>query len=103
MSLFELMPSHMYTLQQRITIPEIRNHEWFLKNLPADLVEENISKAFEEPDQPMQSIEVIMQIISEATIPPVGLYNFDMDDDMDDLESDPDLDIDSSGEIIYAI
>ncbi|KAM7520520.1 hypothetical protein LguiB_019482 [Lonicera macranthoides] len=88
---------------KRITIPEIRNHEWFLKNLPADLVEENISKAFEEPDQPMQSIEVIMQIISEATIPPVGLYNFDMDDDMDDLESDPDLDIDSSGEIIYAI
>lgn len=103
MSLFELMPLHMCTLQQRITIPEIRNHEWFLKNLPADLVEENISKAFEEPDQPMQSIEVIMQIISEATIPPVGLYNFDMDDDMDDLESDPDLDIDSSGEIIYAI
>ena len=26
---------------QRITIPEIRNHEWFLKNLPADLMDDN--------------------------------------------------------------
>jgi hypothetical protein len=26
-----------------------------------------------------------------------------MDDDMDDLESDSDLDVDSSGEIVYAM
>lgn len=65
---------------------------------------------FEESDQPMQSIDVIMQIISEATIPPAGtrsLYQFmadlDGDDFMDDLESDSELDIDSSGEIVYAI
>lgn len=64
---------------------------------------------FEEPDQPMQSLDVIMQIISEATIPPVGFYNLDLlDDDMEDLDSDdldgdPDLDIDSSGEVIYAM
>ncbi|KAK6128925.1 hypothetical protein DH2020_037329 [Rehmannia glutinosa] len=86
---------------QRITMPEIRNHVWFLKNLPADLMDERtMGNQFEEPDQPMQSLEVIMQIISEATIPPVGLYNLDlMDDDMDDLDSDPDLDVDSSGEV----
>lgn len=92
-------------LGQRITIPEIRSHSWFLKNLPADLMDERtMGSQFEEPDQPMQSLEVIMQIISEATIPPVGLYNLDlMDDDMEDLDSDPDLDIDSSGEVIYAM
>ncbi|XP_009591903.1 serine/threonine-protein kinase SRK2I-like [Nicotiana tomentosiformis] len=90
---------------QRITMPEIKNHVWFLKNLPADLMDDKmISDQFEEPDQPMQSIDTIMQIISEATVPPVGLYNLEMmDDDMDDLDSDPDLDIDSSGEIIYAM
>ncbi|CAL5324697.1 hypothetical protein CsSME_00003777 [Camellia sinensis var. sinensis] len=91
---------------KRITIPEIRNNEWFLKNLPADLMDEKtMSNQYEEPDQPMQSIDAIMQIISEATIPPVGLYDLDldMDDDMEDLDSDPDLDIDSSGEVIYAV
>ncbi|KAG5528955.1 hypothetical protein RHGRI_029572 [Rhododendron griersonianum] len=93
-------------MQQRITIPEIFKHEWFLKNLPADFMDEKTtSNQYEEPDQPMHSIDTIMQIISEATIPPVGLYNLDMiDDDMEDLDSDdPDLDIDSSGEIIYAV
>lgn len=97
---------------QRITIPEIKNHVWFLKNLPADLMDDNnMSNQFEEPDQPMQSSDVIMRIIAEATIPPVGRYNLDMmDDDMDDLDSDdldldldPDLDIDSSGEVICAM
>lgn len=95
-------------------MPEIRNHEWFLKNLPADLMDEGTTNnQFEEPDQPMQSIEQIMQIIAEATIPAAGTQSLnqyltgslDIDDDMDeDLETDPDeLDIDSSGEIIYAM
>lgn len=67
-----------------------------------------MSNQFEEP---MQSIDTIMQIIAEATVPAVGTRSIDhlmadgleMDDDMDDLESDSELDIDSSGEIIYAI
>lgn len=85
-------------------MPEIRNHEWFLKNLPAELMDEKtMNNQYEEPDQPMQSVDTIMQIISEATVPPVGLYNLDMDDDMDDSESESDLDVDSSGEIIYAV
>uniref|UniRef100_A0A2N9FYU2 non-specific serine/threonine protein kinase n=1 Tax=Fagus sylvatica TaxID=28930 RepID=A0A2N9FYU2_FAGSY len=96
----------------RISIPEIKNHEWFLKNLPADLMDEKtIGNQFEESDQPVQSIDVIMQIIAEATIPAVGAHSrnlypidsLDMDDDMDDLESDSELDIDSSGEIVYAL
>ncbi|XP_061363525.1 serine/threonine-protein kinase SRK2I [Gastrolobium bilobum] len=97
---------------ERITMPEIWNHEWFLKNLPADLMDEKImGNQFEEPDQPMQGIDIIMQIISEATIPAAGTYsldqlmadNIDMDDDIDELESESELDIDSSGEIVYAI
>jgi serine/threonine-protein kinase SRK2 len=96
---------------QRITIPEIRNHGWFLKNLPADLIDDDsMSSQYEEPEQPMQTMDQIMQILTEATIPPAcsrinHILNdgFDMDDDMDDLESDSDLDIDSSGEIVYAM
>ncbi|KAK1267953.1 Serine/threonine-protein kinase SAPK10 [Acorus gramineus] len=93
----------------RISIPEIRNHEWFLKNLPAGLMEEN--SQYEEPDQPMQSMDKIMQIITEATIPAAGardLKEYLMsdidDDDMEGFETDPDdLDIDSSGEMIFAM
>ncbi|TMX01868.1 hypothetical protein EJD97_023359 [Solanum chilense] len=52
----------------------------------------------------MQSIDTIMKIISEATVPPIRLYNLErMDDDMVDMDSKPDLDIDSNGEIIYAM
>jgi serine/threonine-protein kinase SRK2 len=41
---------------QRITIPEIRNHPWFLKNLLADLMDDSMmSKQYEEPEQPMQT------------------------------------------------
>lgn len=67
---------------------------------------------FEEPDQPMQSVDEIMQIIQEATIPAANANSLnqyltgslDIDDDMEeDLDSDPELDIDSSGEVIYAM
>ncbi|XP_038887637.1 serine/threonine-protein kinase SRK2E isoform X1 [Benincasa hispida] len=100
---------------KRITIPEIRNHEWFLKNLPADLVDEKaMNNQYEEPDQPMQTSEEIMQIIAEAGLPAAGTQSLnqyltgslDIDDEMeDDEESDPDLDldIDSSGEVVYAM
>ncbi|PIN08278.1 Serine/threonine protein kinase [Handroanthus impetiginosus] len=98
---------------KRIIMPEIRNHEWFLRNLPTDLVNENMmDNGFEEPEQPMQSDVEIMQIITEAMIPAAGANSLnqyltgslEIDDDMDeDMESDPDLDIDSSGEIVYAI
>ncbi|XP_022751303.1 serine/threonine-protein kinase SRK2I-like isoform X2 [Durio zibethinus] len=95
----------------RITIPEIRNHEWFLKNLPVELMDENtMDNHFEEPDQPMQSTDTIMQIIAEATIPAAGAYglnhympDFLDDEDMDDLDSESELDVDSSGEIVDAM
>lgn len=75
-------------------------------------MDEKSINQFEEPDQPMQSNEEIMQIIFEATVPAAGAHginqylagSLDIDDDMEeDLETDPDLDIDSSGEIVYAM
>ena len=83
-----------------------------MKNLPADLIEEsNTGSQFQEPEQPMQSLDTIMQIISEATIPAVRnrcldefmTDNLDLDDDMDDFDSESEIDIDSSGEIVYAL
>lgn len=71
-----------------------------------------MNNEFEEPDQPTQSVEEIMQIIAEATVPAAGTQSLnqyltgslDIDDDMeDDLDTDPDLDLDSSGEIVYAM
>ncbi|GAB2279686.1 Serine/threonine-protein kinase srk2i [Dionaea muscipula] len=96
----------------RITIPEIKKHEWFLRNLPSDLMDENMmgSNEFQEPEQPMQNLDTIMQIISEATIPTAGMRgldqflsdSFDMDEDLDDF-TDSDIEVDSSGEIVYAM
>jgi len=92
---------------------EIKTHEWFVKNMPADLMDDEkmMNNQFEEPDQPMQSVDAIMKIISEATIPSEGLYDLDMmEDDLDmdldlhDFDSDrEELYIDSSGEIVYAM
>eukprot|EP00253_Pinus_taeda_P025318 PITA_25318 len=95
---------------KRITIPEIRNHEWFLKNLPAALVDaaDTISNESDDPDQPTQSIDEIMRIIAEDRIlaPGSGLGQYFGDsfelDDMD-LENDGDLDVDSSGEFVCAL
>lgn len=75
-------------------------------------MDNNTNNQFEEPDQGMQSIDEIMQIITEATIPAAGTNSLnhylngslDVDEYMEeDLESDPDLDLDSSGEIVYAM
>nr|CAB3466330.1 unnamed protein product [Digitaria exilis] len=98
-----------YSLQ-RITMPQIKNHPWFLKNLPIDIMDDG-TMSYEEPDQPIQSMNEIMQILAEATIPAAGSRGraqllsdgLDMDDDMEDLESDLDLDIESSGELVYAM
>jgi len=73
-----------------------------------------VSDQYEEPDQPMQNMNEIMQILAEATIPPQdgGGINqllsdsLDLDEDyydVEDLGSDLDLDADSSGEVVHAM
>jgi serine/threonine-protein kinase SRK2 len=91
--------------KKRITIAEIRNHQWFLKNLPADLaVGTNAPLGFDDVNHPPQSIEDIMRILQEArTVPPGqgmgGLMgdNGLLDEDMD-LENE--LDFESSGDFV---
>jgi len=105
---------------KRITMPEIRNHEWFLKNLPADLVDaadtgrsssnrnEEEGEERNEGSAQTQSIDEIMRIIAEARIPAPGLglgqyFGDSLDLDDMDFENDADLDVDSSGEFVCAI
>ncbi|NP_001312234.1 serine/threonine-protein kinase SAPK3-like [Nicotiana tabacum] len=87
---------------KRITIPEIKKHPWFLKNLPKDLMDGEHSKYEEASEQLQQSVEEIMRIIQEAKIPgevskPEGQATAgtaEPDDTEDDLESE----IDSSND-----
>eukprot|EP00899_Mesostigma_viride_P013410 jgi/Mesvir1/2206/Mv09851-RA.1 len=52
---------------QRITIPEIRKHPWFEKNLPADL--DNPPENFVSWQQNLQTTEEILAILEEARKP----------------------------------
>ncbi|XVF52468.1 hypothetical protein PTKIN_Ptkin05aG0020400 [Pterospermum kingtungense] len=86
---------------KRITIPEIKQHPWFLKNLPKELVEiEKTNFAESERDQPSQGVEEIMRIIQEATTPGEGAKvgeqagaagSSDPDDADADIESEVDV------------
>ncbi|KAJ8451043.1 hypothetical protein Cgig2_026852 [Carnegiea gigantea] len=52
---------------KRITIPEIKKHPWFLKNLPKDLMEREKTNYTEaDGDEPLQSVEEITRIVQEA-------------------------------------
>ncbi|XP_059648179.1 serine/threonine-protein kinase SRK2A-like [Cornus florida] len=57
---------------RRITIKEIKNHPWFLKNLPRELTEaaQTIFYRKETPSFSLQSVEDIMKIVEEARTPP---------------------------------
>lgn len=54
--------------EKRITIPEIKNHPWFLKNLPVELMEGG-SRQSNDLNQPSQSIDEILSVIQEARQP----------------------------------
>lgn len=83
---------------KRITIPEIKQHPWFLKNLPKEIIEIEKNNAQSERDQPAQSVEEIMRIIQEAKIP--GTSEHVVAGTSDDLEGSLDSDIDVSGDIM---
>ncbi|KAJ1686178.1 hypothetical protein LUZ63_017568 [Rhynchospora breviuscula] len=59
---------------RRITIREIRNHPWFLKNLPRELTEAAQAVYYKRdntaPTYSLQTEEEIMQIVNEARHPP---------------------------------
>ncbi|KAI8530293.1 hypothetical protein RHMOL_Rhmol11G0045500 [Rhododendron molle] len=90
---------------KRITIPEIKQHPWFLKSMPKELIEGEKTKYEESShDQPLQSVEEIMRIIQEAKTPGQGSKSKGQAAggslDPDDLEFDVDSEIDLSGDFV---
>lgn len=55
---------------RRITIKEIKNHPWFLKNLPRELTESTQANYYQRDNLSfsLQSVEEIMKIVGEARI-----------------------------------
>lgn len=99
--------SHIFVANpsKRITIPEIKKHPWFLKNFPKELTE--IEKTnYEETDrnQPIQSVEEIMQIIKEAGTPgegsKAGMQAIPRGSDSDDEDVDIESEVYVSGDFV---
>lgn len=92
-----------YLLVQRITIPEIRSHPWFLKNLPVELMEGGSwqSQDVNNPSQTMEEVQFIIQEAMKTTeVPKVGEFSMGGSMDLDDLDADTDLDVDTSGDFV---
>ncbi|XP_059641584.1 serine/threonine-protein kinase SAPK1 isoform X2 [Cornus florida] len=95
--------------EKRVTIPEIKKHPWFLKNMPIEFMEgEEASLESTESDKPSQSIEEVLAIIQEARNSAGGakvgglFLGGSMDlDDIDDADIDDD--IETSGDFVCAL
>nr|XP_034907298.1 serine/threonine-protein kinase SAPK2 isoform X2 [Populus alba] len=94
---------------QRITIPEIKTHSWFLRSFPVELKEEKDgSLQINDRNEESQSIEEILAIIQEARKPAEGHKNgghfFGGSMDLDDIDSDADIDdVETSGDFVCAL
>jgi serine/threonine-protein kinase SRK2 len=94
---------------QRITIPEIKGHPWFLKNLPVELTEEEDgSLQIDDAKEESQRIEEILAMIQEARKPAeghrIGGQVFGGSMDPDDIDADADIDdIETSGDFVCAL
>lgn len=93
---------------QRISIPEIKKHPWFLKNLPKELIEiDNTNYKEAECEKPSQSVDEIMRIINEAKTPgegaKAGEQNAAGTSGMDELEGDIESEADASGDYVTAV
>lgn len=95
---------------QRITIPEIKKHPWFLKNLPKDIMDAE-KRSSKEPDIEQQSVEEIMRIIQEGEVPGeatkaesrttiLGSSDPDDDEETEDLELEAEID-NHSDDLVY--
>ncbi|KAH0989199.1 hypothetical protein GBA52_000682 [Prunus armeniaca] len=96
--------SHIFVAdpKKRITIPEIKSHPWFVKNLPMEMMEGG-SWQTHDVNNPSQSIEEVQSIIQEAR-KPVGVPNAarkpligSSSMELDDLDAE---DIETSGDFL---
>ncbi|KAI3884879.1 hypothetical protein MKW92_001248 [Papaver armeniacum] len=99
--------------ETRITMSEMKNHPWFLKNLPIEFTEAGEYRNNDDIGNSSQSIEDILAIIQEArksgdgseTKVSSGLLiggSMDLDDEMD-ADVDLEEDLESSGEFVCAM
>ncbi|KAI8536310.1 hypothetical protein RHMOL_Rhmol10G0247600 [Rhododendron molle] len=100
--------------EKRITIPEIKKHPWFLKNLPVEFSEqeEASTQRNDEDQKPShQSMEEVLAIIQEArkvteAAARGGGHFVAGSMDLDDADLDADIDdgeIDTSGEFVCTL
>nr|GMD91249.1 serine/threonine-protein kinase SAPK2 [Ipomoea batatas] len=89
--------------EERITIPEIRRHPWFLKNLPVELMDGGSYQCM-DVNNPSQSMEEISSIIQEARtvvqLPRTQTYSFGGSMELDDLDDADIEDIETSGDFV---
>ncbi|CAN4092434.1 unnamed protein product [Withania somnifera] len=75
--------------EKRITIPEIKMHPWFLKNLPVELMEGGSYQCV-DVNNPSQSMEEVLAIIQEARVPLLvsngGTYSYGGNMELDELD-----------------
>lgn len=88
---------------QRITIPEIKRHPWFLHNLPIELMEGG-SLQRSDVNNPSQSIQEILSIIQEARIPSDvnkdGSHSIGGSMDLDYMDDGEISDVETSGDFV---
>ncbi|KAJ0085452.1 hypothetical protein Patl1_08562 [Pistacia atlantica] len=91
--------------EKRITIPEIKNHPWFLTNLPIELMEGG-SWQSNDVNNPSQCMEEVLSIVQEARKPVEASRNGHLlgtSMDLDDLDTDDLDDIETSGDFVCAM
>ncbi|CAL5027460.1 unnamed protein product [Urochloa decumbens] len=95
---------------KRITIREIRNHPWFLKNLPRELTEAAQAMYYKKdnsaPTYSVQSVEDIMKIVEKARTPPpsstpVAGFGWAQEDEEDSKKPDENAEEEEDGEDEY--
>lgn len=87
---------------QRISIADIKNHPWFLRNLPRDLVDASYSQG-DYANDVGQSVDDIMRIVDEARLPGTAVSGNLEDVPVDGEELDFDPEAGSSGDFVCAM
>lgn len=90
---------------QRISLQEIKNHPWFVKNLPKELTETSQAAYYRRDNSSfsLQSVEEIMKIVAEArTLPPtskpVRAFGWGTEEDEDEEDIDAEVEEDDEDE-----
>ncbi|KAJ6305516.1 hypothetical protein OIU78_020954 [Salix suchowensis] len=97
-----LSPIFVANPEKRITIPEIKRHPWFLKNLPVEFnEEEGGSLQIDDSKEESQRIEEILAMIQEAR-KPAGGHKIGGSMDLHDTDADID-DMETSGDFVCAL